>query len=65
MKNIKSGQLCTINNRVYRAKKKLAGCKGCFFECSFFLCPGMLDGKTKTKKIDCQLNNIILEKVGG
>lgn len=60
---LKPGQLCTIRNHVYRAKKRTAGCSGCLFEYSFFTCPGMLDFKRHVKHVDCVVSNIILTKV--
>lgn len=65
MKHLKPGNFCTINNHTYRAKKKTAGCKGCYFEYSLFMCPG-LQCHTRDavhQKINCQLDNIILTKV--
>lgn len=61
MKTLRNGQLCTINNKVYRVKRRTCGCEGCFFEDSFFLCPGVLDRRTKKQKINCQLYQIILQ----
>lgn len=63
MMHLKNGQLCTIHGVVCRAKKRTSGCEGCFFEDSFFLCPGILDSKSNTKKLDCCLDQIILVKV--
>lgn len=59
---LKPGQLCTINNNVFRAKKREAGCEGCFFENCFFTCPGVLDAKKKEKKIDCLMLGIVLKR---
>lgn len=71
---LKPGQLCTINNKVYRAEKKKEGyskcfstligtksCAGCSFN-SLFMCPA-LKLRGKGKKIDCWTHNIILKKV--
>lgn len=58
---LKPGQLCTINKNVFRAKRRIAGCKGCFFN-EVLLCPSV-KYKNKSKKIDCILLDIILVKV--
>lgn len=63
MMHLRNGNLCTIHDTVLRAKKRICGCEGCFFENSFFLCPGILDSKSKTKKLDCVSDRIILQKV--
>jgi hypothetical protein len=60
---LKPGQLCTISNTVFRAKRKTAGCEGCFFSGSFFTCPGILDQRKMTRKVDCVVHNIILVRV--
>jgi hypothetical protein len=60
---LKPGQLCTINRHVYRAQKREFGCFGCYFDDCFFTCPGVKDAKTKEKRVDCILNNIILKRV--
>lgn len=59
---LKHGQLCTIDNYVYRAKKKTAGCNGCYFEDAQWMCPGVVY-RNRGQKINCQLNGIILEKL--
>lgn len=60
---LKPGQLCTISHTVFRAKKKEAGCEGCFFNGSFFTCPGIFDQRTQSRKVDCVTTNIILVRV--
>lgn len=60
---LKPGQLCTISHTLFRAKKKTSGCEGCFFNGSFFTCPGVLDQRNGTQKINCVANNVILVRV--
>lgn len=60
MKTLKPGQICTINNVVYRAKRKTNGCENCDFDGNMFYCPGIIDSKTLTVKVHCQQDNIIL-----
>lgn len=57
---IRPGQLCTINNHVFRAKKKIAGCSGCFYEHCIF-CPATVKKNADPKKrIDCGITSIVL-----
>lgn len=62
MKTPKPGQFCTINGVVYRAKKRINGCRGCALD-NIVLCPSIIDLRYNTSKFDCSLNNIILVKV--
>ena len=57
---LKPGQLCTLNNTVYRAKKKTNGCEGCVFNHNVYTCPLMV---TNRRKLDCFLDNIILKRI--
>jgi hypothetical protein len=57
---LKPGQVCTLYNNVFRARKKEYGCKGCYFEHAFFTCPGMFDQRKMCRKVDCLMSNIIL-----
>lgn len=59
---MKPGQFCTINNTVYRAKKRTCGCRGCALD-SFFMCPCIVDSRNGNRKINCSLDDIIFVKV--
>lgn len=61
MKPLKPGQLCTINDEVYRAKRKTSLCKGCSFD--FASCPNQWVGRNPKLSIDCITHWIILQKV--
>lgn len=61
MKTPKPGQLCTINNVVYRAKRRTDGCQGCDLN-SLDKCPNITDYRAE-KPLKCALNDIILKKV--
>lgn len=62
MKNLRPGQVCTINNRVYRAKKRIDGCHGCSLN-NFFTCPEIVDSRNGKKPLNCDINNIILVRI--
>jgi hypothetical protein len=63
MKTPKPGQLCTINNSVYRAKRRTYGCEGCALN-DIILCPNITDRRNGGRNVlDCDLNNIILVRV--
>lgn len=62
MKTPKPGQFCTINNSVFRAKKRVDGCKGCVLN-DFFTCPNITDSRNGLPLLECSLNNIILVRV--
>lgn len=64
MKTPKPGQLCTINNVVYRAKKRTNGCDGCDLD-SILRCPNIYDYRQSfnPKKIDCTIKGIILKRI--
>lgn len=66
MKTPKAGQLCTINNVVYRAKRRISGCHGCALD-SLLTCPNCVsDPKNPTyngRRLQCASNNIILMRV--
>lgn len=62
MKTPKPGQFCTINGCVYRAKKRICGCRGCALD-DIILCPNITDARSITKPLDCAVNNIILVRV--
>lgn len=61
---LKPGQLCTIDNHVYRARRRTFGCFGCIFDDKFFTCPGV-KYRGKEPKVRCILDKIILEPVRG
>lgn len=63
MKSLKPGQLAIINRNLFRAKRRNGGCQGCFFENSFFTCPGVVNFRTGKRNLDCDENLIILVKV--
>lgn len=63
---LKPGQLCTIDKKVYRAKKAslekgLSHCQGCSLN-SVFKCPAV-NLRKKGNKIDCWTHNVILQRV--
>ena len=61
-KPLKAGQLCTIDEEVYRAKKRKRGCDGCEF--NWATCPNTIVANEKrTRKIDCITHWVILTKV--
>jgi len=63
MKTPRPGQLCTINNVVYRAYKRQNDCKGCSLN-SLFMCPNIIDRRTNARPpLDCIINGIILKRV--
>lgn len=57
---IKPGQLITISNAVYRAKKRTGGCAGCDLN-DVFTCPCMPDSRFGAR-YNCSLHGIILKK---
>lgn len=62
MKTPKPGQLCTINNTVYRARKRHNGCEGCSLN-SLILCPNIVDSRNGKQLLECAITNIILVKI--
>lgn len=60
---MKPGQLCMLNDHLFRAKHKKCGCEGCYFEDAWLMCPSVTLKNRNVKKIDCVLDNIILVKV--
>lgn len=56
---LKPGQLCTINNVVYRAKRRTCGCRGCDLD-SFAICPNVVDRRIRGNKVECCLDDVIL-----
>ena len=59
MKTPKKGQLCTINNVVFRAKeRKYNCCIGCALD-NILLCPNIVH----SEQLDCSANNIILVRI--
>lgn len=62
MSQIKPGQFATINGTLYRAKKRVDGCKGCDLD-SLILCPCVVDRRFESPKYNCELLNIIFKKV--
>jgi len=55
MKHYKPGQYASINGQIYRAKKRIDGCKGCVLN-DMILCP-MIANKKKT--VNCHVDDII------
>ena len=62
MKTPKPGQLCTINNVVYRAKRRTHKCNGCALN-DIFMCPNVRDSRNGTPALECSINDIILVRV--
>lgn len=60
--SLKPGQLTTIHNTVYRAKRRSVGCQGCDLR-DLILCPCIVDKRYKNKRLNCALDNIILKKI--
>lgn len=62
MKPLKPGQLCTINQQVYRAKKRTIGCLGCDLD-HYLKCPNIVFANvTGEPKLNCIEHAIILKK---
>ena len=57
MTALKPGQLCTINNVVYRAVMRTHGCTGCALS-DITRCPNV--GK---RRIECWRYNVILKNI--
>lgn len=63
MKTPKPGQLVTINNVVYRAKRRKNGCTGCALD-NPFTCPNIQDSRKEApRQLECLINDIILVRV--
>lgn len=62
MKVSRPGQLCTINNVVYRAVKRVNGCHGCALN-SFELCPNIVDVRNGNKPLQCSIDNFVLKRI--
>ena len=64
MKDLKSGQLCTINGQLYRAKTRTNGCNGCAFN-TIPGCPNIVfqNVQKQEDEIACKINQIILVKI--
>ena len=60
-KFIKNGQLLTINNCVYKARKRKNGCHGCDLN-DISLCPCITDIRHE-KRYDCSMYGVILKRV--
>lgn len=61
-KFIKPGQLITVNNTVYKARKRECGCRGCDLN-DYSLCPSVIDSTTKEKRYDCAMYQVILKRI--
>lgn len=61
MKHYKPGQIVSVNDINYRAKKRTCGCEGCVLN-DILLCPGVVV-KDVGKKLDCSVDGIILTSV--
>lgn len=65
-KILKPGQLHTINNQVYRVKKREYGCQGCAFN-NVLLCPNVLFKRKinlgPVEKFSCTESGTIFVKV--
>lgn len=62
MKTPKPGQLVTINNVVFRAKRRISGCKGCALD-DLISCPNITDPRNGGPVLECSINDIILVRV--
>lgn len=62
MKTPKPGQLITLNNCVYRAKKRTFGCNGCDLN-SITLCPNIVDRRFEEPPLLCGITGIILKRI--
>ena len=62
MKKIKAGQLCTINETVFRAKNATDGCQGCDLN-NIFLCPNVVDRRFSEPTYSCSIDGIIFKKI--
>lgn len=62
MKTPRPGQLVTINETVYRAKKRTRNCDGCALN-DYFRCPNIVDSRNGVPLLDCKLKGIILVKI--
>lgn len=58
---IKPGQLITIDNVVYQARKKVNGCLGCDLN-NPIICPCMKDSRFE-QKYNCTMYGIILKGI--
>lgn len=61
MKHYKPGQIISINDTNYRAKRRTNGCEGCVLN-DILLCPGVVI-KNVGKALDCSTDDIILTNV--
>jgi hypothetical protein len=61
MISLKPGQLCMINNTLYRAKKRENGCNGCALD--NITCPNIADSRNGEQLLNCSIDNIILKRV--
>ena len=61
MKTPKPGQICKIDDVLYRARKRTNGCHGCVLD-NVFLCPNIVDSRNGVRQLNCTENNIILTK---
>lgn len=57
MKHFKPGQLATINNVVYRAKRRKNGCQGCSL--NDITCPNIVDSRIGKRPLACSLDDVI------
>ena len=62
MKTPRPGQLCTINNIVYRAYKRTEDCYGCDLN-KFMLCPNIVDRRYEEPPLLCGLKGIIFKRI--
>lgn len=60
---LRPGQFYTINNVVYRVKRKTCGCTGCAFARNPFCCPGIVTKSNPQPRINCLYDNIILVRI--
>lgn len=60
-KPLKPGQLCMVDDVLYRAKPRKRGCQGCSF--SWLTCPNApVANEKREPRVDCTTHWVILTK---
>lgn len=63
MKAPRPGQFWSPDGvHIVRCSKRVNGCRGCLYEDSIILCPGVHAKNGQTEPLDCTLNGIIFVK---